>query len=100
MQHLDVLERNAQFVGDQLAPSRLVALAVRRGTADDFDLPGGQHPDAGVLPAASRCTQCPKHAGRGQPAYLGVGRDTDAQLHRVVCVPAPPLLGAQTVIVE
>ena len=32
VQHLDVLERHAERVGDELAPRRLVALAVRRAS--------------------------------------------------------------------
>ena len=52
VQHLDVLERDPEPVGDDLAPRRLVALAVRRDAGDDLDLAGREHPDAGALPAA------------------------------------------------
>src|SRR3712207_3640048 len=40
VQHLDVLERHAEPVGDQLAPRRLVTLAVRGRPADHLDLAG------------------------------------------------------------
>ena len=47
VQDLDVLERHAELVGDDLAPRRLVALAVRGRAGDHLDLAGRQHPDAG-----------------------------------------------------
>ena len=49
VQHLDVLERDAEPVGDDLAPRRLVALAVRRRPGDHLDLAGR---------AASGSAQC------------------------------------------
>ena len=39
VQHLDVLERHAEPVGDDLAPRRLVALAVRGGAGETSTLP-------------------------------------------------------------
>ena len=41
MQHLDVLERHAELVGDELAPRRLVALAVRVEPVTTSTLPVG-----------------------------------------------------------
>ena len=100
VQHLDVLERHAELVGDDLAPRRLVPLAVRAGSGDDLDLAGGQHPDRRVLPAAGAVGQRAEHPGRGEAAHLGEGRDADAELDRVVAGPALLLLGAQLVVVE
>ncbi len=86
VQHLDVLERDAQPVGDDLAPGRLVPLAVRGGAGEHLDLAGGQHPDAGVLPAAGAVAQRAEHARRRQAAHLGERRDADAELDRVVAL--------------
>jgi hypothetical protein len=41
VQHLDVLERHAELVGDELAPRRLVALAVRVEPVTTSTLPVG-----------------------------------------------------------
>ena len=41
VQHLDVLERHAELVGDDLAPRRLVPLAVRRAPVTTSTLPVG-----------------------------------------------------------
>ena len=68
VQHLDVLERHAEPVGDDLAERRLVALAVRARAGDDLDLAGGQHPHARVLPAAGAVVEAAQHpaAARGR----------------------------------
>ena len=100
VQHLDVLERDAELVGDELAPRRLVALPVRGRAGDDLDLAGGQHPDGGVLPAAGAVGQRAEHPGRRQPAHLGEGGEADAQLDRVVRLAAAALLLAQLVVAE
>ena len=100
VQHPDVLERHAELVGDDLAPRRLVPLAVRAGSGDDLDLAGGQHPDRRVLPAAGAVGQRAEHPGRGQPAHLGEGGDADAELHRVVAGPPLLLLLAELVVAE
>ena len=100
VQHPDVLERHAELVGDDLAPRRLVSLAVRARSGDDLDLAGGQHPDRGLLPAAGAVGQRAEHPGRGQAAHLGEGGDADAELHRVVAGPPLLLLLAELVVVE
>ena len=100
VQHPDVLERHAELVGDDLAPRRLVPLAVRAGSGDHLDLAGGQHPDRRVLPAAGAVGERAEHPGRGQPAHLGEGGDADAELHRVVAGPPLLLLLAQRVVAE
>ena len=97
---LDVLERHAELVGDDLAPRRLVALAVRGRAGDHLDLAGGQHPDRHRLPAAGAVAQRAEHPRRRQPAHLGVGGDADAELHRVVRRPPARLLGPQLVVAE
>ena len=100
VQHLDVLERDAELVGDELAPRRLVPLAVRGRAGDDLDLAGGQHPDRGLLPAAGAVGERAEHPGGRQAAHLGEGGEADAQLHRVVRLPPALLLGAQLVVAE
>lgn len=67
MQDLDVLERDAQLVRDDLRERRLVALAVGGGTGGDLDLAGGEHPDARGLPAAGAVVQRAEHTGRARP---------------------------------
>ena len=81
VQHPDVLERDAELVGDDLRPRGLVALAVRARPGDHLDLAGGQHPDRRVLPAARRVGERAEHPGRREPAHLGERRDADAQAH-------------------
>ena len=100
VQHLDVVERHAQLVGDDLAPRRLVALAVCARAGDDLDLAGGQHPDRRGLPAAGGVVQRAEHPGGRQAAHLGEGRDADAELHRVLARTPLGLLAAQPVVVE
>ena len=100
MEHLDVLERDAEPVGDDLAPRRLVALAVRRDARDDLDLAGREHADAGALPAAGAVVERAEDAGRREAAHLGERRDADAELDRVVALAAALLLGAQLVVAE
>ncbi len=100
VQHLDVLERDAELVGDDLAPRRLVALAVRRGAGDHLDLAGGQHPDGRRLPAAGTERQRAEHPRGGQAAHLGEGGEADAQLDRVVRLAAALLLGPQFVVAD
>ena len=87
-------------VGDDLAPRRLVALAVRRDAGDDLDLAGGEHPDAGALPAAGAVVEGAEDARGGETAHLGERRDADAELDRVVALAAALLLGAQLVVAE
>ena len=67
---------------------------------DDLDLAGGQHPDGRVLPAARPVGQRAEHPGRRQPAHLGEGGEADAELDRVVRLPAAALLLAQLVVAE
>ena len=100
VQDLDVLEGDAQPVGDDLAEGRLVALPVRGGAGDDLDRAGGEHPDAGVLPAAGAVVELAQHPRRCEPAHLGEGRDPDAELDPVTGLAALLLLGAQLVVAE
>ena len=97
---LDVLERDAERVGGDLAPRGHVALPVRGGAGDHLDLAGRQHPDAGRLPAAGAVGQRAEHPGRRQAAHLGVRRDADAELHRVLPLAPLGLLAAQLVVAE
>ena len=100
VQHLDVLERHAEPVGDDLAERRLVALAVGARAGDDLDLAGGEHPHARVLPAAGAVVEAAQHPARRQAAHLGEGRDADAELHPVSAVAPLLLLRAQRVVAE
>ena len=77
-----------------------MALAVRGGAGDDLHLAGRQHPDRRRLPAAGAVGQRAEHAGRREAAHLGEGRDADAELHRVLTLPAARLLGPQPGHVE
>jgi hypothetical protein len=97
---LDVLERHAEPVGDDLAERRLVALAVGARPGDDLDLAEGGHPDRGVLPAAGAIGERSQHPAGGQAAHLGEGRDADAQLDLVAAGATLGLLGAEGVIAE
>src|SRR3712207_7560565 len=53
-----------------------------------------------VLPAAGAVGQRAEHPGGRQAAHLGEGGDADAQLDRVVRLPAAALLRAQFVVAE
>ena len=100
VQDLDVLERHAELVGDDLAERRLVPLPVRGGAGDDLDLAGGQHPDRRGLPAARAVGQRAQQPRRGDPAHLGERRDADAELDRVAARAPLLLLAAQARVVE
>ena len=100
VQHLDVLERDAEPVGDDLAERRLVALPVRAGAGQHLDLAGGQHPDGRRLPAAADVAERAQHPGRREPAHLGERGDAQPELDGVTAVPALLLLGAQRVVAE
>ena len=56
--YLNVLNRNSKDAACDLAPSRLVALTMRRSAGDYFDLAGRKCSDGAVLPAASDILQC------------------------------------------
>ncbi len=80
VEHLDVVDRDAELVGHQHRPRRLVALAVGRGAAHDLDLVGREHPDRGLLPAAGAVVERRQHPGGSQPAHLEVARHADAEV--------------------
>src|ERR1019366_278586 len=50
-----------------------------------------------LIAAAGAVAQRAEHAGRGQAAHLGEGRDADAQLDRVITGPPQLLLLAESV---
>ena len=79
VQHVDVVGADAELVGDDHRPRRLVALAVRRGAGDDLHLGRRQHPHRRRLPAAGRVVQRGEHPRRGQAAHLEVRRHADAE---------------------
>ena len=97
---LDVVERHAEGVRDDLAPRGVVALTVRGRTGHDLDLAGREHAHRGRLPATGAVGQRAQDAGRRQTAHLGEGRDADAELHDVLAVAAALLLRTQPDHVE
>jgi hypothetical protein len=87
-------------VGDDLAPRRLVALAVRRRAGDDLDLAGGQHPDRRVLPAAGDVLERAEDRDGARP-HISV----NVEMPMPSCTGSPRLaplglLGPQRVVVE
>ncbi len=98
--HVDVLDRDAEDAAGDLAPGRLMALAVRRGAGDQLDLARREQPDRAVLPAAGRVLQSAQGSRRSQAAHLGEGRDADAQLDGIAGLATRLLLGAQLVDAE
>src|ERR687893_381953 len=92
VQHLDVVGIDAEPVGHDLRPRRLVPLPVRRGAADDLHLAGGQHAHAGGLPPACGVVERRQHPAGGEAAHLDVGGDAEAAVPGVACLAAAPLL--------
>ena len=86
--HLDVVERDAGQVAGDHGPRRAVPLAVGRRAREDDGPTVGAHLDLGELGLA----------GRGPGGDLDVGRDPDAELHRVAGLTPPGLLGPQRVV--
>jgi hypothetical protein len=92
VEDLDVLERNTELIGHDLAERGLMPLPVRAGADDDLDLAGCQHAHRRVLPTTGAEVQRPQHAGGSQPAHLGEGRDAQAELYRILAItPLGPL---------
>ena len=82
VQHVDVVGADAELVGDDHRPRRLVPLAVRRGAGDDLHLGRRQDAHRGRLPAAGRVVQRGEHTRRGEAAHLEVRRHADAEALR------------------
>jgi hypothetical protein len=100
VQHLHVLEGDAQLVGDDLREGGVVALAVRRGPDDGLDLAGRVAAQGGRLPAAAGVLEGAGHLRRREPADLDVGGDPDAELLEVPVAAALGLLSAQPLVVD
>ena len=101
VQHLDVLERDAELVRDDLAPRRLVALAVRRDADDHLDLAERQHPDGRVLPTPADVALRARATRDGASPHISV----KVEMPMPSCtgsfrVAALLLLAAQAVVVE
>src|SRR5256885_6196091 len=100
VQHLDVVEADAELVGDDLRHGRLVTLSVRRGADQHLDGAGRQEPDRRRVPAACSVADRAENAGRRESAHLDVGREADAELLRVTLLAPLGLLLAYVVVVE
>ena len=96
MQDLDVVGIDAELVGNDHRPRRLVALPVRGRAGDDLDLAGWQEADDGVLPPTGAVVQTGERPARGQATDLDVGAQSDAELLGVTGCPALGLLGSRS----
>ena len=91
MDDLDVFERYAELVGDELGKGRLVTLAVAVRAGDDLDVAGRVELDLRRLPLADAATKLTDDPRRSQAAGLDIGRETDAaQLAAGLGLGAPP----------
>ena len=100
VQDLDVVKRNAEPVGDDLAERGFVALAMRTDPGHNLNVSGRQDPHLRVLPATSAVIERPEHARWGETAHFGVGRDTDTELDPVAGFAPSLLLRAEFVVAE
>ena len=100
VQHVDVVDRDAELLGDDHRPARLVALAVRRGAGDDLHLAGGEHAHRGRLPTTGRVLERREHAARREAAHLDVAREADAEVLRGSGGPPLGLLGAHVLVAD
>ena len=77
---VDVVDRNLQFVGDDLRERRLVALAVRMRAGEDRHLPGRMDADVRALVQARLRPERARHRRRREPTRLEVGGEADAEV--------------------
>ena len=80
VEDLDVVGADAELVGHDHRPRRLVALAVGGGAGDHLDLAGRQDPDGGRLPAAGGVVERGQRPARRQAAHLHVRGEADAEV--------------------
>ena len=83
VQHLDVVGRDTESVGDDLRPRGVMTLAVRRCSGAHDDLAIGTAFDLGRVPAARHVAQRPQDLRRREAAHLDVAGEADAELLRV-----------------
>ena len=83
VQYLDVVDADAELVGDDLRPRRLVALAVRRRAGHDLHRAERLEADRRAVPAADGIADRAEDARRREAAHLVVRREADADLLRV-----------------
>ena len=98
--HLDLLDRDPEPVGDDLRERRHVALPVRRGADQDLDGPGREAADRGGVPAAGAVADRAEDPRRSEAAHLDVGRQTDADLLRVAASAPLGLVATEPVVVD
>ena len=98
--HLDLVDRDAQPLGGDLREGRHVALPVRGGADEDLHAPGRQAADRGGVPAAGRVEDRAEDPGGREAAHLGVGREPDAELLGVPALPPLGLLAAEGLVVD
>src|SRR3546814_13560250 len=78
MHDLDVLDRHAERVGDELGEGRLVALAVAVRAGEDGDRAGRVETHLRRFPEAASGPQRPHHRLRRDTAGRDVGGDAEA----------------------
>ena len=100
VEDLHVVGADAQLVGHDHRPRRLVALPVGGGAGDHLDLAGRQDPDRGRLPPPGGVVERGQGPAGGQAAHLHVRGQADAQVLAAPRVPAPALLGPQIVVAD
>ena len=82
VQDLHVVGVDAELVGHDHRPARLVALAVGRGAGHHLNLAGGRDPNRGRLPAARAVVERRQHPAGGQTAHLHIAGEADADALR------------------
>src|SRR5262249_5411841 len=74
----DVVERNAEPIGDDLRERGLVALTVRVAAGENLDRASRVDPHLGRLPQADAAAERAHCLARRDPAGLDIGREADA----------------------
>ncbi len=98
MDDLDVVDVDADLVGDDLREGRLFALTVRRGADEDVDLAARVEADDRALPETALEADRAGDLRWPEPADLDVGADADAQIAALLA--QPRLLVAQILVAD
>src|SRR5690606_20706214 len=75
---LDILDRHAELVGDELGEGGLMPLSVAVRAGIDEDAAGRIEADLARFPQAYAGTERANHGGRRDAAGLDIGTETDA----------------------
>ena len=81
MLNVDVVDRNAELVGDDLRKRRLVALTVRMRPGEDGHLAGRMHAHLARFEQARACAERAGDIRRREPARLDVAGVAKAAQH-------------------